>query len=102
MAGIKCSNKIADKLKAKHNVDVAEVQQCFRNRDPGRKFLTDTREEHKTDPATHWFLAETNTGRILKVCFVPPHEGNGHSIEIKTAFEPNDDEVRIYEKYSTK
>lgn len=99
MVDINCSDKIVEKLQEKHNVAVSEVLQCFKNRDPGKKFLTDTREDHKTDPATLWFLAETNGGRVLKVCFIPPHAGNGKSMEIKTAFEPNSDEIRIYAKF---
>jgi hypothetical protein len=100
VAELKCSDKIREKLQKKHNVDVAEVLQCFKNRDPGKRFLIDTREDHKTDPATHWFLAETNAGRLLKVCFIPPHAGNENAVEIKTAFDPNENEIRIYEKFT--
>jgi len=101
VAGIKFSDKVVDKLKVKHNVTAAEVLECFKNRCPGSKFLIDTRETHKTDPATHWFIAETNKGRSLKICFIPPHSANQQSVEIKTAFEPNETEVNIYDKYGT-
>ena len=47
-----------------------------------------TREEHRTNPPTHWFLAETCYGRLLKVVFVP--DTNGKDIYIKTAYEPNE------------
>jgi len=53
-----------------------------------------TREEHRTNPPTHWFLAETCYGRLLKVVFVP--DTNGKDIYIKTAYEPNETEIRIY------
>jgi uncharacterized DUF497 family protein len=100
VAEIKCSDKTREKLQTKHNVDVAEILQCFKNRDPHKRVLTDTREEHRTDPATCWFLAETNAGRLLKVCFIPPHLANGNAVEIKTAFDPNEYEIRIYDRFA--
>jgi hypothetical protein len=39
-----------------------------------------------------WFLAATNTNRILKVVFV----FNDGDFYIKTAYEPNTDEIEIY------
>ena len=63
-----CSPAIKTKLSSKHNVFLAEVEQCFLNRDGA--FLEDTREEHKTIPASQWFIALTNEGRNLKVVFV--------------------------------
>nr|WP_306458271.1 ADP-ribosyl-(dinitrogen reductase) hydrolase [Pseudomonas viridiflava] len=87
-------------MQKKHNVDVAEVLQCFKNRDPAKRFLLDTRAAHKTDPGTLWFIAETNVGRRLKVCFIPPHPGNGNAVEIKSAFDPIGDEERIYKKHA--
>lgn len=100
MAELQITEKTREKLQKKHGVGPAEVLQCFKNRDASRKILFDTREEHKTDPATCWFLAKTNTGRLLKICFIPPHPGNAGAVEIKTAFEPNEQEIRIYEKHS--
>lgn len=87
--------KISKKLKLKHNVTEDEVQECFNNREGN--LLEDTREEHKTDPRTLWFIAETNKRRKLKVCFV---EGTDSEPEIiKSAFEPNEQEISIYKKY---
>ena len=54
--------------------------------------LEDLRENHKTDPTTMWFIAETHKGRKLKVCFVQV----ATEINVKTAYEPNDQELRIY------
>ncbi|UVM27255.1 hypothetical protein [Pseudomonas sp. B21-021] len=102
MAEIKCSEKVIQKLKEKHSVAISEVSECFKNRLPEHIFLYDTREMHKTDPATLWFIAETNKGRALKVCFVPPHAGNQHTVEIKSAFDPNEKEINIYEKHGKK
>lgn len=56
------SDKVKQKLAAKHNVLVEEIEQCFCNREKG--FLMDTREEHASDPPTQWFIAETDYGRI--------------------------------------
>jgi hypothetical protein len=88
------TGRIRTKLKEKHNVEPEEVEQCFGNR-LGR-FLEDTREAHRTSPPTQWFIAETDSGRKLKIVFV--NDVNG--LEIKTAYEPNDIEEKIYEKYS--
>ncbi len=75
---------VLNKLITKHDVRETEVEECFFNREHG--FLTDTREEHKTDPPTKWFIAKTDLGRTLKVCFMVIEE----RIIIKTAFEPKD------------
>lgn len=85
------SDGILAKLRDKHDVSRAEVEQCFQNR--CGMFLRDNREDHRTDPPSLWFIAETNKGRLLKVVcmFV---DGNIH---IKSVFEPNDDEIRLYE-----
>ena len=67
---------------------------CFENK-YGR-LLEDTREEHATTPPTAWFIAETNQCRCLKICFIP-YEAELH---IKTAYEPNQDEINIYNKHA--
>jgi hypothetical protein len=51
----------------------------------------------KTNPPTLWFIGETDQGRILKIVFVELKNG---IYEIKTAYEPNDVEVKIYENYA--
>lgn len=89
------SDAVIKKLTEIHNVTSDEVEQCFYNRLKG--LLEDTGEQHKTDPATMWFIAETDEGRSLKVVFI---ELPSETYEIKTAYEPNADEVRIYEKYA--
>lgn len=86
---------IARKLKEKHNVSETEVVQCFRNN--GGKYTQDTRAEHETDPPTFWFIAETDRTRRLKVVFV--HYTKTEYI-VKTAYEPNAEEERLYDKYS--
>lgn len=70
-----------------------EILECFANREG--KFLLDTREDHQSDPPTRWFIAETNFGRKLKVVFI----ARGPVVTIRTAYDPNDDEMRIYSKY---
>ncbi len=86
---------IQRKLKVKHNVAMEEVYECFENRTGG--FLEDTRAEHATVPPTLWFVAKSNTGRTLKVVFI---EHRDLLYEIKTAYESNAEEERIYAKYS--
>ena len=89
------SNAVTKKLIKKHYVTIEEVEECFLNRTNG--LLEDTREQHKTNPATLWFIAETDQGRLLKIVFIELPNG---TYEIKTAYEPNNDEVKIYGKYA--
>ena len=62
------SQDILDKLRDKHRVERGEVEQCFANK--CGLYLTDDREEHRSDPPTLWFVAPTNRGRLLKVIFM--------------------------------
>lgn len=57
-------------------------------------FLEDAREEHRTHPPTQWFIAQTDTGRRLKVVFV--EDVDAGAIHIKTAYESNATEEKIY------
>lgn len=84
------SSKIEAKLLDKHSVTKSEVEQCFQN--IVGKFLTDNREQHKTDPETMWFLSYTNKNRLLKIVFV----FKDNDFFVKTAYEPNIDEIEIY------
>lgn len=93
MRSLVISPEILQKLQTKHNVTRREVEQCFENKIG--IYLEDTREEHRSDPPTLWFVAPTNYGRILKVIFIFL-DGN---IYIKSAFEASDKAITIYEKY---
>lgn len=88
------SPSVRQKLKDKHGVTQPEIEQCFANREG--KFLLDQREEHQSDPPTKWFIAQTDYGRRLKIAFIQAVNG---TIQIRTAYEPNQDEIRIYTKY---
>lgn len=85
---------VKSKLASKHGVKEGEIAECFANRDRG--FLIDNREDHKTNPPSKWFIAETDYGRKLKVVFM---EVDG-DIHVKTAYPANIDEIRIYKKYA--
>ncbi len=92
---LEISNGVRRKLASKEPpVTEAEIVECFANR--LSKYLYDVREDNKTNPPTRWFVAETDYGRKLKVVFM----SIGDNIVIKTAFEPNPDEIRIYNKFS--
>jgi uncharacterized DUF497 family protein len=91
---------ILTKIQEKHGVSPKEVGECFLNRDG--EFLIDTREEHQTTPQTLWFIAETNKGRLLKICFVPKGVGNENGPTLKSAFEPNEFEKSIYQRKAYK
>lgn len=90
MDSIKISKGTLDKLKEKHRLTRKEVLEAFVNR--SGHLLTDTREDHRTNPPTMWFVAYTNHRRLVKVCFV---HRNGE-IHVKTAYDANDDEILIY------
>jgi hypothetical protein len=94
--GIIISPKIRTKLATKpHPVSQQDIEECFSTRDRG--FLQDSRENNKTMPPTQWFISDTFIGRLLKIVFIQMDDG---SIVIKTAYDPNTDEKRIYHKYS--
>lgn len=93
--GLYISTAVREKLLTKHQVTEAQIVQCFANR--SGRMLLDTRPQHLTDPVTQWFIAETDYGIKLKICFVfDPATG---VCEIKTAFPPNDVEKRIYKDH---
>lgn len=95
MKNLIISPKIEEKLSNKNPpVGRREVEQCFENRTGG--LLTDEREQHKTDPPTLWFIAKTNGNRELKIVYV---QKTG-LIYLKSAFDPDDEERRIYLKYA--
>lgn len=94
---IRISDKTRQKLASKHGgISDKEIRECFENRDGLDLF--DTRAEHLTDPLTRWFIAQTNHRRLLKIVFIPMKD----CIEIKSVYEPNEEEVRIYQKYGQK
>ena len=86
------SGETSKKLKTKHGVSEAEVLECFCNRTG--PFLEDTRGRYRTIPPTKWFIATTDSGRLLKVVFI--FYRIEKEIVIKTAFEPNQIEIELY------
>ena len=75
------SPKIEEKLRTKHDIEPAEVAECFYNRTKGT--LINTREEHKTKPPpSEWFIAKTDKGQIF----------------IKSCFDADKTSIRIYNK----
>ncbi len=89
------TSAVREKLEVVHGVTLTEVEECFRNL-AGRS-LRDTRERHRTRPPTLWFIAQTDSGRVLKVVFIPRREGN----VLRSAFEPADIERAIYSRYGS-
>lgn len=88
--------KVRQKLGSKiPPVTEQEVRECFWNR--SGKTLIDDRESHKTNPPTRWFIAETATGRHLKIVFI--RAPNGDHI-LKSAYDPDETEELIYEQNS--
>jgi hypothetical protein len=96
MHNLVISPEILKKLADKHGVCRREIEQCFENR--YGNYLEDTREEHKTDPATKWFVSPTNRNRMLKIAFVFNH-GN---IYIKSAYDAKPAYIELYERHCFK
>lgn len=92
MRALVISPEILSKLQV-HNVTRREIEQCFENR--VGNYVEDTREEHRTDPPTLWFVAPTNDDRILKIIFVYL-DGN---IYIKSAYLANEKVISLYEEH---
>jgi len=93
MEALRIAPAILVKLKDRHGVSRSEVEQCFQNR--AGRLLTDDRALTKTNPPTLWFIAPTNRGRSLKIVYIQ----RGASIDLKTAYEPNEVEASIYRRH---
>ena len=94
MEALSVSSGIRAKLGRKvPPVDEDEIAQCFANKCGVN--LIDDREDNQTDPPTLWFIAETDRGRLLKIVYVF-RNGLCH---LKTAYDPNQQEIAIYEKF---
>ena len=91
---IVASAKVTEKIRFKHGVSFLEVEEAWFLH--SGHFLEDTREEHRTRPPTLWFISETIRGRVLKLVIIP-HKEFG-IVALRTAYEPNDNEIDIYEK----
>jgi hypothetical protein len=99
------SPKIREKLAQKNPpVTDEEVRECFWNRTA--RTLTDSRSEHRTRPPTRWFIAETATGRRLKIVFIRIPSGGLATIHVKMGhFSPDsraDYSTRLASRHSEK
>lgn len=83
---------IRKKLTEKHGISELEIEQCFLNR--RMPVLIDDLEDHATDPPSLFFVSHTDKGRRLLVVYIQ----KGPKVVIKTAFEPSDARVSVYER----
>ena len=93
MLNLVITPSIKHKLEVRHGVTELEVRQCFLNL--CGTYLVDDREDHRTDPPTLWFVAETDRGRKLKIIFVPV-DGN---IMLKSAYDASPEVQGIYDRH---
>lgn len=91
---IKIDPSVQEKLKSRHGVTFSDVVECFATRE--KSLLEDTRTANRTNPPTLWFISDTFMGVILKVVFIQ----DGEDSVVKTAYAPNDEELRIYNKFA--
>lgn len=95
MKGLIISEGIQRKLDSKHGgITGREIEQCFENCEGNH--LIDDREKNRTTPPTKWFIALTNANRPLKIVFV----FEDGKVYIKTAYEPSEKEIHIYNKFA--
>lgn len=87
------SDATRNKIEHKHGLTEEDITEAFANWD-GRP-QADTREEHKTDPETLWFVAETNRGVNIKVVYVLYPDGR---LYIKSAYKPSSSVIDLYNK----
>ncbi len=85
---------ILDKLRVKHGVSADEVELAFLNR--AGSLAKEARPHNQGDEDRFWFISTTDKGRELKVVFFIDVDENAPVVI--TAYEPNDDEVKLYEK----
>ena len=83
---------IRRKLAEKHGVTMAEVQEAFRNR--RGKLAKELRPLNRGEYPRYWFIAETSSGRRLKVVFV--RDPDEPWPVVITAYEPNEAEEGLY------
>lgn len=87
------SRLVGTKIREKHGVEVAEVEEAFFLLGNGY-LIKDSRAKNKTNPATVWFISETLAGRLLKVVIIPFF--NEDYAVLRTAYEPDDEEIAYY------
>lgn len=92
---LRIDESIKRKLQVKHNVECSEVAECFANVTLG--YLEDTRESHKTDPPTYWFVEQTDKGRQLFVAFM----FIDGQVVIKTAYDADERRLKLYRKIAS-
>jgi len=85
---------ILEKLKNKHDVSAGEIEEAFLNRHGS--LAKEVRPRNQGTEDRFWFVSATDQGRELKVVFFIDAEEN--QPVVITAYEPNDDEVNLYEK----
>jgi len=81
------------KLWDERELDFGEVLEAWES--CSGPWLIDDRERNRTQPPTVWELAWTDLGRLLKLVVIP-HRKKGIAV-LRTAFEPDEDEVKLYE-----
>lgn len=79
------------KIVEKHHLTVEEVREAFFNLEG--EFATEEREANQGSHKRYWFISKSDTGRVIKVVLA---DEDG-SFYLVTAYEPDDQEVNLYE-----
>lgn len=88
------SPDVRRKISEQHGVDELEIEEAFYLYEGG-VYLVDDRKKNHTVPPTLWFIGETVDGRVLKVVFIYDRESD--TAIIKTVYEPDEEEIALYE-----
>jgi hypothetical protein len=88
------TDRVRDKIETGHRVGFLEAEEAFFNSDIG-EYLLDDRTAHQTKPPTYWTLSFTTEGRLLKL--VVKFDWQENVAWLRTAYEPNKEEIELYE-----
>ena len=88
------TESILHKVETTHGVTLIEIEEAFFLHNG--HWLIDDRGRNKTTPPTVWFIGETSSGRLLKIVIIP-YLDKGICV-LRTAYEPELTEVRLYEQ----
>jgi len=92
VADMSISTETLEKCQKEHGVSELEIEEAMFN--ASGPYLVDDRPKNRTKPRTHWVISETASGRVLKIVFKPYFDRK--LIYIKTAYEPDADEIEFF------
>lgn len=87
------TDAVKEKIWTEHEVYFQEAEEAFENSEG--PWFEDDRAKNQTRPKTIWTLAFTDLGRLIKIVVIK--RPTDAVAVLRTAYEPDEDEVKIYE-----